>query len=135
MWTGPKSTPNSKDLGREGEKGDRGERNSGMEGGLGRPRAAQAESRPSPARPPGQPPAPARGQRRALLTENPSKPAEHFYESLSEPHGQRAGERDLKCSGGRQFCSFFYAFEIKEKMSRSLQDRGRKPGGTGLQDG
>lgn len=70
MWTGPKSTPNSKDPGREGEKGDRGERNSRKEGGLGRPRAAQAESRPSPARPPGQPPAPARGQRRALLTEN-----------------------------------------------------------------
>lgn len=138
VWTGPKSVPNSTDLGREGEKGDRGERNSGMEGGLGPPLAAQAASRLAQHTLQHGPRLPARGPRRAPLTEDPTRPAEHFLsvylshtdsERVSEPHRQRAGERDLGCSGGRQFCSFFYAFEIKE-MSRSFQNRGRKPGGT-----
>lgn len=78
VWTGPKSVPNSTDLGREGEKGNRGERNSGMEGGLGPPLAAQAASRLAQHTLQHGPRLPARGPRRAPLTEDPTRPAEHF---------------------------------------------------------
>lgn len=83
----------------------------------------------SPAHPPARPSAPRKGPAPGPVDGRPDQTSRTFSERVSEPHRQRAGERDLGCSGGRQFCSFFYAFEIKE-MSRSFQNRGRKPGGT-----
>lgn len=45
-----------------------------------------------------------------------------------------AGKEDLRCSGKRQFCSFFSAFEIKKGRKADCMKLGESKLGTGLQD-
>ena len=60
------------------------------------------------------------------------RPAGNLYEFIWAKLTTYTGEQDLKCSGGKLFCSFFHALEIQEGTQKRL--RWEKQGGMGLQD-
>lgn len=58
-----------------------------------------------------------------------SKSVKNFYKPLFKPKLTTiAGKQALKCLENNSFCSFFYAFDLKEGMQGGLPEVGKKQG-------